>query len=108
MLKLYSYGKINLFLDIKGRLQNGYHLLKSVMQSVDICDEVVLNSLNENKIILSVYSSIMNAVAIGTNLIFGKMADMGVNYSMASGALFCFIGLLVYSVWDTQITKFRH
>ena len=52
MLKLYSYGKINLFLDIKGRLQNGYHLLKSVMQSVDICDEVVLNSLSENKIII--------------------------------------------------------
>lgn len=52
MLKLYSYGKINLFLDVEGKLQNGYHLIKSVMQSVDICDEVVLNSLNENKIII--------------------------------------------------------
>lgn len=52
MLKLYSYGKINLFLDIKGRLQNGYHLIQSVMQSVDICDEIVLNSINENKIII--------------------------------------------------------
>jgi 4-diphosphocytidyl-2-C-methyl-D-erythritol kinase len=52
MQKLYSYGKINLFLDIEGKLQNGYHLIKTVMQSVDICDEVVLNSLNENKIII--------------------------------------------------------
>ena len=52
MLKLHSYGKINLFLDIEGRLQNGYHLIRSVMQSVDIYDEVVLNSLDENKIII--------------------------------------------------------
>ena len=48
--------------------------------------------------ILSVYSSIMNAMAIGTNLIFGKMADISIKYSMASGALFCFIGLIVYSI----------
>ena len=52
MLKLHSYGKINLFLDIEGRLQNGYHLIRSVIQSVDIYDEVVLNSLDENKIII--------------------------------------------------------
>ena len=52
MLKLCSYGKINLFLDVEGKLQNGYHLIKSVMQSVDICDEVVLNPLNENKVII--------------------------------------------------------
>lgn len=65
-------------------------------------------NISSRATILSVYSSIMNAAAIGTNLIFGKMADISVKYSMASGALFCFIGLLVYSVWDTQITKFRH
>lgn len=52
MTKLHSYGKINLFLDIERKLQNGYHLIKSVMQSIDIYDEVVINSLNENKIII--------------------------------------------------------
>ena len=58
-------------------------------------------NISSRATILSVYSSIMNVVAVGTNLIFGKMADISVKYSMASGALFCFIGLLVYSVWDT-------
>jgi 4-diphosphocytidyl-2-C-methyl-D-erythritol kinase len=48
MMKLHSYGKINLFLDIKGKLQNNYHIIKTVMQSIDIYDEIVLNYLNEN------------------------------------------------------------
>lgn len=52
MMKLHSYGKINLFLDIKGKLQNNYHIIKTVMQSIDIYDEIVLNSLDENKIII--------------------------------------------------------
>lgn len=51
-MKLYSYGKLNLFLDIEGKLQNNYHLIKTVMQSIGIYDEIVLNSLNENKIII--------------------------------------------------------
>ena len=55
--------------------------------------------------ILSVYSSIMNAMAIGTNLIFGKMADISIKYSMASGALFCFIGLIVYSIWNQNLNS---
>jgi MFS family permease len=58
-------------------------------------------SISNRATILSVYSSIMNVTAVGTNLIFGKMADIDVKYSMALGALFCFIGLLVYSVWNT-------
>ncbi|HKM00556.1 MAG TPA: 4-(cytidine 5'-diphospho)-2-C-methyl-D-erythritol kinase [Sedimentibacter sp.] len=52
MIKLYSYGKINLFLDIEGKLKNNYHLIKTVMQSIDIFDEIVLNPLNENKIVI--------------------------------------------------------
>lgn len=52
MLKLYSQGKINLFLDIEDKLQNGYHLIKSVMQSIDLFDEVILKPIDENKIII--------------------------------------------------------
>lgn len=50
MIKLYSYGKINLFLDIEGKLQNGYHLIKTVMQSIELHDELTLESIDENKI----------------------------------------------------------
>lgn len=55
--------------------------------------------------ILSVYSSTMNVIAVGTNLIFGKMADINIKYAMISGALFCFIGLIVYSVWNLKLNS---
>lgn len=50
MLKLKSYAKINLFLDIEGRRQDGYHLIKTVMQSIDLYDEITIDSIAEDKI----------------------------------------------------------
>ncbi len=39
-MRLQAHGKINLSLDITGRRENGYHDISSVMQSVELCDEV--------------------------------------------------------------------
>lgn len=50
MIKLYSYGKINLFLDIEGKLNNGYHLIKTVMQSIALHDELIIEEISDNKI----------------------------------------------------------
>lgn len=33
-----SFSKINLSLDIKGKRNDGYHLIESVLQSIDLCD----------------------------------------------------------------------
>lgn len=38
-----AYAKINLTLDITGRREDGYHLLRMVMQSVSLCDRLTLN-----------------------------------------------------------------
>lgn len=35
-----AYAKVNLFLDITGRLENGYHTLNTVMQQIDLYDEI--------------------------------------------------------------------
>ena len=32
--------KINLTLDVTGKLENGYHTLSMIMQSIDVCDEL--------------------------------------------------------------------
>lgn len=42
MIKLFekAYAKLNLTLDIVGRREDGYHDLKSVMQTVSFCDDV--------------------------------------------------------------------
>lgn len=37
-----GYAKINLGLDVVGKLENGYHLLRSVMQQIDLYDTIEL------------------------------------------------------------------
>ncbi len=37
-----AYAKLNLTLDILGRREDGYHDLQMVMQSVDLCDELIV------------------------------------------------------------------
>ena len=44
---LKACAKLNLFLDITGKCENGYHLIKSVMQSVDIFDRVSVKKSSE-------------------------------------------------------------
>lgn len=39
---LLANAKLNLYLDITGRRADGYHLLETVMQSVDLCDAVTV------------------------------------------------------------------
>jgi 4-diphosphocytidyl-2-C-methyl-D-erythritol kinase len=35
-----SYAKVNLSLDVVGKREDGYHILKMIMQSIDLCDYV--------------------------------------------------------------------
>ncbi len=51
-MKVKVAAKINLMLDILKRLQNGYHSLFMIMQSVDLYDTVTVEKNNENKIII--------------------------------------------------------
>ncbi len=45
--------KINLFLDIIGKLDNGYHSLFMVMQTVGLCDIITVEKSNESGIFLT-------------------------------------------------------
>lgn len=46
-----GYAKINLGLDVIGTLENGYHLLRSVMQQIDLYDTIELSRLSEAVVI---------------------------------------------------------
>lgn len=48
-----AYAKVNLFLDITGRLDNGYHTLNTVMQQVQLCDRVTVSVKDGKGISLS-------------------------------------------------------
>lgn len=39
-----AYGKVNLGLDVRGRREDGYHLVRMVMQTVDVCDELTISA----------------------------------------------------------------
>lgn len=44
---LRAYAKINISLDVLGRREDGYHLVKMIMQSVDLYDEIILDKCEE-------------------------------------------------------------
>lgn len=46
-----GYAKINLGLDVIGKMENGYHLLRSVMQQIDLYDTIELSRLSEAVVI---------------------------------------------------------
>ena len=43
-VKQKAYAKINLSLDILGRLENDYHIVKMVMQTIDLSDELIFET----------------------------------------------------------------
>jgi 4-diphosphocytidyl-2-C-methyl-D-erythritol kinase len=49
-LTLRSPAKLNLFLHIVGRRDDGYHLLQSVFQLIDWCDTIHLKRISENEV----------------------------------------------------------
>ena len=49
-MRLMAHGKINLSLDITAKREDGYHDISSVMQSVQLCDEVEITSNTSGKI----------------------------------------------------------
>lgn len=43
-ISIKAYAKINLSLDVVGRRENGYHDIESLMQAVDMCDDMIVAS----------------------------------------------------------------
>ncbi len=70
-MKLRAYAKINLALDVCGRLENGYHAVRMVMQSVSLCDVVTMRCAS-NGIVLS--CSDQSLPCDGENLAFRAAA----------------------------------
>ncbi len=76
--------KINLGLDVCRRLENGYHEVKMVMQSVDIYDELEFKQRRDPDIILSVDSR-YGLGELSSNLIFRAAKLMKEYYGIRGG-----------------------
>ena len=53
ILNLLAPAKLNLFLHIVGRRQNGYHELQSVFILIDLCDQIKLTLREDGEIVRS-------------------------------------------------------
>jgi 4-diphosphocytidyl-2-C-methyl-D-erythritol kinase len=53
MIKLRSFAKINLGLEITGKRADGYHTLRTIFQTIDVCDELQLRENKKQKVTLS-------------------------------------------------------
>ena len=53
-MKIRSYAKINIGLDVIRRLDNGYHEVRMIMQSLGLCDELVIDRTDEPGIVITV------------------------------------------------------
>lgn len=52
MLKVYAPAKINWFLEIKGKRPDGYHEIETIMQAIDLFDEITVQERDDGRITL--------------------------------------------------------
>jgi 4-diphosphocytidyl-2-C-methyl-D-erythritol kinase len=83
-LRYKARAKINLGLDVCRRLDNGYHEVKMVMQTVDIYDELEFKKRNDSEIILSINSR-DNLGDVTNNLIYKAAKLMRETYGINEG-----------------------
>lgn len=77
-IKTRAYAKINLMLDILSRLDNGYHDLFMVMQSVGIYDDVTVETTDSGSIAISCNIA---AIPVDTSNVAYKAAEAFFNYT---------------------------
>ena len=44
-----AHAKINLSLDVCGKRPNGYHEVRMIMQTIDVCDDLSFEALKEGE-----------------------------------------------------------
>ena len=77
--------KINLTLDVTGRRENGYHDLRMLMQTIDLCDEVTLTKTDTPGIQFTMNKVLPDGCPPDKNLVY-KAADLMLQkYSIPGG-----------------------
>lgn len=82
-LTVKAYAKINLFLDITGRLPNGYHTLNTVMQQISLYDNVTVKRTDSG---ISVKCDNPTVPCNEKNIAYRAAADFFAETGIADGA----------------------
>jgi len=68
-VQIYAFSKINLFLEIIGKRADGYHNLQSVMQSLELCDDLHIGVAEGEGVYIELDKPVENFPLGNTNLI---------------------------------------
>jgi 4-diphosphocytidyl-2-C-methyl-D-erythritol kinase len=78
-----AYGKINLGLDVTGRRDDGYHIVRMIMQNVDIYDTLTFEDNETGEIVLTASSD--KIPTDGSNLICKVARQLKEEYGVTKG-----------------------
>jgi len=80
-----SYAKINLTLDVTGKLENGYHTLSMIMQSIDVCDELSFEKTTDEQIIFTMNKELPDKIPSEKNLVYKAAKLMKDTFEIKGG-----------------------
>lgn len=83
-IKCKARAKINLGLDVLGKLENGYHEVKMIMQAIDLYDEIIIQKTDAPDIVLKT-DSLYDIGADEDNLAYKAAKLMRERYGIQSG-----------------------
>lgn len=75
MIKEKAYAKINLFLDVCSKRNDGFHDIKTVMQSISLCDELFFLASESEKTEINVVTHGANLPSDNTNLVYRALEE---------------------------------
>ena len=77
--------KINLTLDVTGKLENGYHTLSMIMQSIDVCDELSFEKTADETILFSMNKDLPDKIPAEKNLVYKAAKLMKATFKIDGG-----------------------
>lgn len=85
ILTIKTPAKINLTLDVTGKLKNGYHTLSMIMQSIDICDKLSFEKIEEDRINFTMNKDLPDKIPAEKNLVFKAAKLMKDTFDIKGG-----------------------
>lgn len=82
-IKLFARAKINLALDVVEKLDNGYHTLKMIMQTINILDSITISKSSSSEIKLK--TNISWLPTDNRNLVYKAASYLKESYNIKSG-----------------------
>lgn len=84
-IKEKAYAKINIFLEVHSRLENGYHNIDTIMQTVSLCDEITVEYLPDERNI-NIFCTDLSIPTDGSNIVY-KCARGYLDYCRLNGGV---------------------